>query len=117
MATTLVSMQGIGAAHVTMLPGTSVTVGHPCVMEGNDKVQNSAAGGEFCGVITAVRAGLVTVQMSGFVTLPYSGDTAPTVGYCALAGDGAGGVKTDASGRSRLVTEVDPTAKTVGLFL
>ena len=117
MATTSVSMQGIGAAHVTMLPGTKVTAGYPCVMEGNNQVKDGEADGAFCGVITAQRAGLVTVQLEGYVTLPYSGDTAPTVGYCTLAADGTGGVKVAASGQSRLVTMVNTTDETVGLFL
>lgn len=117
MATAKVSMQGIGATYVTMLLGSDVCAGYPCVMEGNNKVKISGDGGVFCGVITEIRAGLATVQLTGFVTLPYSGETAPSVGYCALAGDGDGGVKVATGGRSRLVTEVDTTAQTVGLFL
>ena len=108
MASHTISMQGIGAAHLSAKAGAAVTVGYPCHFSGNDTVANSASGGEFSGVIEGARSGLVTVQYRGFVTLPYSG-TAPTVGY--------GGVKTATSGRNYLIVHVDTAAKTLGLML
>lgn len=116
MASHTISMQGIGAAHLSAKAGAAVTAGYPCHFTGNDTVANSASGGEFCGVIEGVRSGLVTVQYHGFVTLPYSG-TAPAVGYGILAADGTGGVKTATSGRSYLIVHVDTAAKTLGLML
>lgn len=116
MASHTISMQGIGAAHLSAKTGTAVTAGYPCQFTGNDTVANSAAGGEFCGVIAGVRRGLATVQYHGFVTLPYSG-TAPAVGYGILAADGIGGVKTATAGRSYLIVHVDTAAKTLGLML
>lgn len=116
MASHSISMQGIGAAHLSAKAGASVTVGYPCHFTANDTVADSVAGADFSGVIAGIRGGLVTVQYHGFVTLPYSG-TAPTVGYTALAADGTGGVKTAASGRSYLVVHVDTAANTLGLML
>ena len=116
MATHTISMQGIGAAHLSAKKGTSATAGHPCCFTDNDTVANCAAGADFCGVIAGERSGLVTVQYHGFVTLPYSG-TAPAVGYGTFVADGAGGVKTATSGRSYLVVHVDTAAKTLGLML
>ena len=58
------------------------------------------------------------MQLRGFVTLPYSGTTPPSLGYNALAADGDGGVKlADSSVRQRLVVEVDSTASTVTFLL
>lgn len=53
----------------------------------------------------------------GFVTLHYTGTTAPTVGECALAGDGKGGVAVTENAKKYRVLRVDTAAKTVGLYL
>lgn len=45
----------------------------------------------------------------------YSG-TAPTVGFATLAADSNADATASASGREVLVTEVDATAKTVGVL-
>ncbi len=56
-----------------------------------------------------------SVQLSGLVRVPYSGETAPAVGYAELLADGYGGVSVVTSGGSSyLALEVDTTAdKTV----
>ena len=77
-------------------------------------------GNEIAGVVKAVSRGkdACSVQLRGFVTLPYSGTTAPSLGYNALEADGAGGVKVgDTSARERLVVEVDATAGKVTFLL
>lgn len=84
---------------------------------GNMAVSKAAANAVFCGVCTDKRGGFVSVQLSGYTRLSYSG-TAPTVGFTALAADGNGGVKAVTSGgRSLLVTDVDTTNKTIGVIL
>ena len=47
----------------------------------------------------------------------YTGTTAPTVGECALAGDGKGGVAVTENAKKYRVLRVDTAAKTVGLYL
>lgn len=116
MATHSISMQGIGAAHLTAKKGTAATAGYPCHFTANDTVANSASAGAFSGVVEGVRGSLVTVQFRGFVTLPYSG-TAPSVGYGILVANGSGGVKSAQSGDSYLIVNVDTTAGTVCLLL
>ena len=59
----------------------------------------------------------ICVQVAGFVTLHYTGTTAPTVGECALAGDGKGGVAVTENAKKYRVLRVDTAAKTVGLYL
>ena len=56
------------------------------------------------------------VQVSGFVTVGYSGD-APALGRVCLAADGNGGVKSAGDGVACLAADVDTTAKTVTILL
>lgn len=69
------------------------------------------------GVVIDVGEGICTVQMTGFVTVLYSG-SAPTVGRTKLECDGAGKVRVDAgNGREYLVTDVDTTNTLVTFYL
>jgi outer membrane scaffolding protein for murein synthesis (MipA/OmpV family) len=79
-----------------------------------------AAGDNFAGMAVSVSHGgdACSVQLGGVVTASYTGDTAPTAGFCTLAADGSGGVKVAATGgRSHLVISADTTAKTVTFVL
>lgn len=69
------------------------------------------------GIVISIGEGICTVQMTGFVTVAYSG-SAPTVGRTKLECDGAGKVRVDAdNGREYLVTDVDSTNTLVTFFL
>ena len=94
-----------------------MTQGVPVKISANDTVDSCAAEDSFCGVANGVSGGYASVQMSGFIRLPYNG-TAAVAGYVILAADGSGGVKVVATGgRSILVLRVDMAAKTVGIML
>ena len=74
----------------------------------------------FCGVVAAMgRDGKAcSVQLGGLVRVPYSGETAPAVGWNLLAADGNGGVSVVTSGgHSYLAVEVDTTGKTMTIML
>ena len=59
-----------------------------------------------------------SVQLGGLVRVPYSGETAPAVGWNLLAADGNGGVSVVTSGgHSYLAVEVDTTGKTMTIML
>ena len=75
------------------------------------------AGEPFCGVVVCGGEDACTVQLGGFVTVPYSGATAPDVGLAVLAGDGDGGVAVAEEGVSCWVADKDETAKTVTILL
>ena len=80
------------------------------------------AGDVFCGVAVAVsRAGdACSVQLGGLVTVAYSGDDVPEIGYNELVADGDGGVTVageDDAGMNYLVISVDTTAKTAVIKL
>lgn len=112
-----ISLDSFHSQKATFLADSLTKVGCPVTMKENLKVTSAATGGAFCGFCTDIRDGYATVRISGYCTAKYSG-TAPAVGYALLAADGEGGVKTvTTGGRSLLVTNVDTTAKTVGIIL
>ena len=94
-----VAFEGIDRLVVTFLAG-DVTAGKPVVMggEGSDE----------------------SIVRYIFVTVQYSGTTAPALGWTALVADSAGCLRAAGSGESGrmcLVVTRDSEKKTVGLFL
>ncbi len=112
-----ISLNGCGENVATFEVDSGVTAGMPVKMIGNGIVGACAAKDRFCGVAISVRGGFAAVQLGGYVQLPYSGTTAPAVGYQTLSGTDDGKVQAEAAGRSILVTDVDTTAKTCGILL
>lgn len=109
--------QELGQVCTTMYLQGSAADNTVCKMHANDTVAACAAGNDFIGVVVGKRDGLACVQVAGFVTLHYTGTTAPSVGECALAGDGKGGVTVTENAKKYRVLRVDTTEKTVGLYL
>lgn len=112
-----ISFNGFGEKAATFKAAEGLAAGVPVKVSANDTAAPCAAGDDFCGVAMNVSGGYAAVQLSGFAVLPYTGATAPAVGYSELAADGSGGVKVLAGGRSLLVVNVDTTAKTAGIVL
>ena len=115
-----VSYEGIGAWHATFEAGTGAEEGKVVKVSANGTVSKCAANDGFCGVVAAMgRDGKAcSVQLGGLVTVTYSGDNAPTVGWNTLAADGNGGVSVVTSGgRSYLAVETDAVGKTVTIML
>lgn len=111
-----VSLNGFNSKNATFI-SSSVSKGDLVSMSANNTVSAAAANAVFCGVCIDSRDGYATVQLCGYCKIPYTG-TAPAVGYASLVSDGAGAAKTASSGgRSVLVTDVDTTAKTIGIIL
>ena len=111
-----VSLNGFNSKAATFV-SASAEKGAPVAFCANNTVCSAAADTPFCGVCLDSRDGYATVLLCGYCKIPYSG-TAPSVGYATLASDGAGGAKTVSSGgRSVLVTDVDTTAKVIGIIL
>ena len=101
-----ICLQGYNSRYITMQADGKMEPGDLVVMSGNNTVKKAAAG-KFVGVAHAVRGDYVLVQTGG---------TAPTVGFATLAADSNADATASASGREVLVTEVDATAKTVGVL-
>lgn len=111
-----VSFAGVGQVCATFL-GDGLSEGQVVKVSGNGTVGACAADDDFCGVTLCCKEDACSVQVAGFVSVSYSG-AAPSVGWCALAADGSGGVKTTASGgRMRLVACVDPADKSATILL
>lgn len=113
-----IGYEDIGQVAVTMEAADTVKAGMAVSLSGNGAVTVCPDGKAMGGVALNVRDGAAAVQVGGFVTVGYSGATAPAAGWNKLAGDGSGKVKVDsANGRDILVTDVDETAKTAVLYL
>lgn len=112
----MVSYEGIGLMCATFACG-EIEDGALVKVSANGTVATCAADEVFCGVVAARGRDkkACSVQLGGFVTLAYTGT--PTLGYCALAANGAGGVKDSADGRECLVVAKDETAGTVTIML
>ena len=68
-------------------------------------------------VLSAGRDGACAVALGGMITAGYSGEAAPSLGWCALAADGSGGVAAGEGGRNYLVVDVDSVSGTVTFAL
>lgn len=115
-----ISYEGIGAWCATFAAGTGAEGGKVVKVSANGTVSKCAANDGFCGVVAAMgRDGKAcSVQLGGLVRVPYSGETAPAVGWNLLAADGNGGVSVVTSGgHSYLAVEVDTTGKTMTIML
>ena len=84
-----VAFEGIDRLVVTFLAG-DVTAGKPVVMGGEGSVKNASSGQMPVGVVLHARDGHAAVQLKGFVTVQYSGTSAPALGWTALVADSAG---------------------------
>lgn len=112
----MVSFNGIDSLIVTMV-SDGAAVGKPCKMKSGKTATAAASGDSFQGVCQWLRDGLAGIQIKGFVTLGYTGETAPAVGYGKLSADGTGGVEVATAGPDRLIVDVDTTGKTVTFYI
>ena len=111
-----VSFGGIGELAATFLTHGTVNAGDAGKMYSDGTVAACEADDEFCGVaINVSDDGHATVQLGGYIVMPYTG-TAPSLGYEKLLA-ASGGVAADEDGREYLVAEVNETAATVGFFM
>lgn len=110
-----VSFDGVGQVCATFL-GLGLTEGCVVKVPGPGTAGPCKAGDDFCGAVLSCRDGACTVQLAGFITLPYSG-AAPATGWQTLDADGHGGVKIASDGREYLAVDVDETAETVTIML
>ena len=120
-----VSFGGIGEMVITFYNDATykASAGDPVNMTDDGEVGKTAASGRFIGVAITADDDFAAVQTAGYIVMPYTGDTAPSVGYTHLISNGSGGVKVDAgtegvyTGAEYLVIDVDTTAKKVGFII
>jgi len=111
-----VSFGGMGEIFATFKTDGTVEAGKAVQMQDSDTVTACGAGGKFIGIAIGTAAdGYATVQLKGYTEMAYTG-TAPTVGFCFLAG-AAEGVTVSENGREYLVVRVDTANKTAGFIM
>ena len=111
-----VSFGGMGEMFATFKTDGTAEAGKAVQMQDNDTVAVCGAGGKFIGIAADTAGdGYATVQLKGYTEMAYAG-TAPTVGFCSLAG-AAEGVAVSENGREYLVVRVDTANKTVGFIM
>ena len=92
-----VGFEGIGRTVATFAckageEDTLPAVGDVVTLSASGEVKKSAAKEHFAGVCVSRNGGYAGVQIRGAITLPYTGDSAPTVGYNGFtAGSGLEG--------------------------
>ena len=104
-----VSFDGVGQVCATFL-GSGIEEGQAVKVSGWGTAAVCGDGESFCGAAICCRDGACTVQVSGFLTLGYTG-TAPAAGPVKLCGYGQGGVT------ACLAVDADSAAKTVTILL
>ena len=105
-----VSFDGVGQVCATFL-GSGIEEGQAVKVSGWGTAAVCGDGESFCGAAICCRDGACTVQVSGFLTLGYTG-TAPAAGPVKLCGYGQGGAVT-----ACLAVDADSAAKTVTILL
>lgn len=110
-----ICLQGYNSKYITMKCAGEADAGDLLVMDSNNTVKKAAAG-KFIGILHSLRGEYALVQTGGYAVVPYSGDTAPTLGFSTLAADSNADAVVNAAGREVLVVEVDTTAKKAGIL-
>lgn len=110
-----VSFGGFNENSATFKATEEIARGTAVKMSESGTVAPCSDGDVFCGIANECSGGYASVQLSGSVTVKFSG-TAPETGYANLV-CGSEGVKADGSGREYLVVAVDETASTVTFIM
>ena len=111
----MISYEGIGGVVATAYvygvekPGDVV-----CILD-NDAVGPCEDGELFCGVALKMSGGMASVQMKGFVRVPFTGEV--ELGWMKLVANGEGGVRPGETGLQVLVTQVDFDEQTAMICL
>lgn len=112
-----ISFKGFNEKVLTFNTESELAEGTLVKMKGSNTVTACTDGDKIIGVVLSCRAGIASVQVSGYVNLPCSG-ALPIPGYCSLCAASATEIKEDvAVGRELMVVENDKTASTAGFML
>ena len=107
--------KGFNENVITLPAASGLTAGTPVAIS-DGKAAAAAANADFLGVCTGVSDGVATVQVSGYVELPYTGSV--SYGYIGIASAGSGSVKKyDSAVRKAYVFMIDSTNSKLGFIL
>lgn len=112
-----ISFKGFNEQVLTFNTTAELDAGTLVKMNGSGTVAPCASGDKIMGVVLACRNNIASVQVGGYISLPYSG-TAPTPGYCGICATDSTKIKTDNSaGKLLAVLETDTAASVAGILL
>ena len=111
-----VSYEGFKVNALTFKCSVKMDKGLPVKIYASNKVMECSDGEAFHGVVVDSDSKYSSVQVTGIVTLPYTG-AAPATGYNNLVANGSGGAKLSTNGGRYLIVETDETAKTVTFLM
>lgn len=113
------SFEDIGGMVVTLRAKGDVTRGCVVGVTGRESVGIPEPDGGICGVVQDLAGdGLVSVQMKGFVSVPYTGNVQP--GWVSLVANGSGGVQkagAGVTGHDFLLVSSDSQQRTAVILL
>lgn len=113
----MVSYKGFGEKFLTFR-NTKVKKGDLVAIKIDGVAEKANNSAKFIGLcVDDSNEGYITVQMSGYVELPYTG-TMPDMNYSALVANGNGGVKFENGGSIIFkVIKIDTVNNTIGFIL
>lgn len=113
----VVSNDSIGQVCITAEVNDTVDAMSVCRYDDLNYIVPCDEGEEIEGILIARRCNRGTLQVRGFVTMPYSGEV-PSVGLCSMAaGPDGSTVKVAEGKREYLVTDIDTEVQTVTFML
>lgn len=102
----------------TFYTESNIKAGMTVELDSDGKAVIASSNSRFIGVCTKANGNYISVALTGIVTVPYTGTTAPNVGYELLSADGNGNVKFNgASEVDHLVLSVNTKDKLVTFML
>jgi len=112
----MISYKGFNEGVLTF-KDTNTRVGYPVSVTEGEESREAINGNDFIGVCVGKAGDYITVQLSGYAEMKYTG-SAPVRGYTMLVSNGSGGVKTTSSAaHSYKVIKVDTDNNIVGFIL
>lgn len=112
-----ISYRGFNSSALTFESDAEFKKGDPVAISAAGACSPAEEDDLFIGICVSVRGNLITVQMEGYVEVPYSG-TAPECGWGLLCADGDGGVAvSEGTAAVYRIISVDTVNKTVGFIL
>lgn len=113
-----ISYKGFNSGALTFKSSGEFTKGRLVSFDSNGNCVMASTNSTFVGVCVAVRDGIITAQVEGYVEVPYSG-SAPSYGWNRLTTglNSAAKTSTDAEVPFYRVIKIDTANKIIGIIL
>ena len=111
----MISYEGIGEVVVTVSMEEKMKAGTVVHLLDNDVVGPCEDGEVFCGVALKMGGSIGSMQVKGFVRVPFTGEM--KLGWMNLVANGEGGVRPGENGLQVLVAQLDVEEQTAMICL